>query len=60
MMIQRLPKETDITLALYENGYHMLLRDLQGEVVLRDILAWINEQPLPSGASQRSIEKLLN
>ena len=60
MMIERLPKDTDITLALYENGYHMLLRDLQGKVVLRDILAWIKEQPLPSGANQRSIEKLLN
>jgi len=37
--------------ALYANGYHMLLRDLQAEVVYRDLLAWI-ESPasrLPSG-----------
>lgn len=30
-------------LILYENGYHMLLRDLQREDVMRDIAAWINE-----------------
>ena len=29
-------------LILYENGYHMLLRDLQGEDVMNDIVAWIN------------------
>jgi len=27
---------------LYENGYHMLLRDLQAEKVQTDIAAWIN------------------
>jgi len=26
---------------LYENGYHMLLRDLQADVVLQDIVDWI-------------------
>ncbi len=37
--------------AHYPDGYHMLLRDLQAEVVWRDILAWINDvgAPLPSG-----------
>jgi alpha-beta hydrolase superfamily lysophospholipase len=30
---------------LYENGYHMLLRDLQAEVVINDIVDWINQQP---------------
>jgi acylglycerol lipase len=29
---------------LYENGYHMLLRDLQAEIVMKDIVVWINEQ----------------
>ena len=29
---------------LYENGYHMLLRDLQAEKVLTDIVEWINDQ----------------
>lgn len=38
--------------AYYKNGYHMLLRDLQAEVVFADILAFM-ENPssdLPSGA----------
>jgi alpha-beta hydrolase superfamily lysophospholipase len=33
---------------LYENGYHMLLRDLQSENVLTDIVGWINDQTKPS------------
>jgi alpha-beta hydrolase superfamily lysophospholipase len=28
---------------LYENGYHMLLRDLQTEKVLTDIIDWIDD-----------------
>ncbi len=38
--------------ALYENGYHMLTRDLSAEIVWRDVLAWIENsaEPLPSGA----------
>ncbi len=38
-------------LVLYKNGYHMLLRDLQREVVWTDILAWIDNRDavLPSG-----------
>jgi len=31
-----------IRLELYRNGYHMLLRDLQAEVVWRDIIVWIH------------------
>ena len=27
----------------YENGYHMLLRDLQAENAMKDIVAWIND-----------------
>jgi alpha-beta hydrolase superfamily lysophospholipase len=30
-------------LILYKNGYHMLLRDLQAENVMNDIVAWIND-----------------
>ena len=39
------------TLALYDTGYHMLLRDLDAEPVLADIAAWIKDPtaPLPSG-----------
>ncbi|MBI5556410.1 MAG: lysophospholipase [Deltaproteobacteria bacterium] len=29
-------------LLVYENGYHMLLRDLQAEVVWKDILCWLD------------------
>jgi len=38
---------------LYPNGWHMLLRDLQGERVLRDIAAWAKDPsaPLPSRAA---------
>ena len=38
--------------AYYENGYHMLLRDLQAEVVFADILAFLEDPSakLPSGA----------
>lgn len=41
--------------AIYGEGYHMLLRDLQGETVHGDIVAWIFdlEAPLPSGADLR-------
>jgi len=38
-------------LVLYHNGYHMLSRDLQGEVVIQDMITWIHNQnsQLPSG-----------
>lgn len=37
-------------LVLYPNGWHMLLRDLQGERVLEDIAAWLKDRDgrLPS------------
>lgn len=42
--------------AFYENGYHMLLRDLQAPTLWNDIAAWLNgpETALPSGADQRA------
>ena len=38
-------------LVIYPDGYHMLSRDLQGEVVIRDVATWIHNQKsdLPSG-----------
>ncbi|HSK38475.1 MAG TPA: lysophospholipase [Arenibaculum sp.] len=38
--------------AVYERGYHMLLRDLQAEVVWRDAVSWMldPDTPLPSAA----------
>ena len=43
-----------IQFAFYPEGYHMLLRDLEGELVLRDITSWIKDpaRPLPSGFSR--------
>ena len=39
------------TVVVYPDGYHMLLRDLRGDVVLADISAWITrpDATLPSG-----------
>ncbi len=41
--------------AVYPQGWHMLLRDLNAEVVWRDVLSWIGDRdaPLPSGADKR-------
>jgi alpha-beta hydrolase superfamily lysophospholipase len=38
--------------ALYDNGYHMLLRDLSAEIVWRDVAAFLKDPaaPWPSGA----------
>ncbi|WP_168713178.1 alpha/beta hydrolase [Parvibaculum lavamentivorans] len=42
---------TDVDVACYPDGYHMLLRDLQREIVWQDIAAWIGstQTALPSG-----------
>jgi acylglycerol lipase len=34
----------DKTLKLYEGGYHDLLNDIDKEIVMTDILAWVNER----------------
>src|SRR5262249_1675372 len=41
-------------LAWYENGYHMLLRDLDGPLVIADVASWVlaPSAPLPSGADR--------
>lgn len=46
----------NVTAACYANGYHMLLRDLQREVVWKDIEAWMAGagSALPSGAENLS------
>ena len=49
LLLERLPGAA-LTIALYPEGYHMLLRDRQREVVWRDLAAWIDGAPLPSGA----------
>lgn len=44
--------ETPHRVAVYASGYHMLLRDRNGPVVIRDIATWIGDPQgnLPSGA----------
>lgn len=46
--------------AVYAEGYHMLLRDLEARLVIGDIAWWIHhpDQPLPSGADRRAAEIL--
>jgi len=46
--------------ALYANGWHMLLRDLEAKVVLDDIAHWIGDPraPLPSGAEAHALAGL--
>jgi alpha-beta hydrolase superfamily lysophospholipase len=40
-----------IRVGVYPDGFHMLLRDLHGDIVAKDVLAWIADKaaPLPSG-----------
>lgn len=47
----------DMRVAVYPQGWHMLLRDLQAEVVWRDIAAWIGNprDVLPSGAQRETL-----
>ncbi len=55
-MIASLPPATagKRRIAWYENGYHMLLRDLDAAVVENDVESWIADPaaPLPSGADR--------
>lgn len=51
-MLSRLPSNSDkIRLALYRRGWHMLPRDLQGQRVHQDVIAWLRDPrgALPSG-----------
>lgn len=42
---------------IYKNGYHMLLRDLQAEVVWQDILFWLHT---PAGPFPSALQKETN
>jgi len=46
--------------AFYPKGYHMLVRDKDGETPMRDIEAWIfdHSAPLPSGADAHARQAL--
>ena len=51
VMLERLPEQSSTRFVLYPDGYHMLLRDLQADVVLHDVVTWVSDQAaaLPSG-----------
>ncbi len=58
---QRLPRDAPRTAALYPEGWHLLLRDLQADIVIEDVLAWTespapNNGPLPSRADGYAAE----
>jgi hypothetical protein len=57
-MLRRLPQPPDRPrIAIYKSGYHMLLRDLEGDVVREDVAAWVLNPTLaalPSGADTRA------
>ncbi len=64
-MLEQMPEEkSGIRVLLYENGWHMLTRDLQGERVMADIAAWLSDQNIgiPSGeevqADSHRLERL--
>ncbi|MDD9878331.1 MAG: alpha/beta fold hydrolase [Magnetovibrio sp.] len=61
-MLESLPKgaRDRQRVALYEGGYHMLLRDLQAGTVWKDMAHWMlaPEKPLPSKADRRKLTVL--
>ena len=52
LALERAGQRPNLRTAYYRDGWHILNRDLQGEVVYRDIEAWLRDAaaPLPSGA----------
>lgn len=58
LMLSRLPKDATEhrTLAIYEGGYHMLLRDIGAETYWNDLLHWMRSpgSGLPSSADRRA------
>lgn len=55
-LLERLPPGRQ-RVATYAQGFHMLLRDLDGAKVVADIVAWTTrpEAPLPSGADRTEL-----
>ena len=63
MMVEGFPEKgtEERRLALYGQGFHMLLRDIQRQTVWQDIAAWITDAKaaLPSGADAARIRDWL-
>ncbi len=62
MMFDRLPTtpKQPRRIAVYQGGYHMLLRDLAAQKIWNDIVHWIDtpDAPLPSGADKDAHKRL--
>lgn len=56
--LQDLPSNLSVDLAVYEKGYHMLLRDLSASEVQQDIFAWIARKPLSASATKDALKRL--
>lgn len=55
-MVAQLRKTASPCVAVYPQGWHMLLRDLDAATVIGDVAAWIADpaRPLPSGADRHA------
>ncbi len=53
-LLSALPRDGPWRLAEYPDGYHLLLRDLEAELVFADVLSWLRGDTgkLPSGAER--------
>ena len=53
-LLSALPRDGPWRLAEYPDGYHLLLRDLNAELVFTDVLSWLHGKAgaLPSGAER--------
>ena len=64
LFVASLPAECrrQTKLAWYGDGYHMLLRDLEGPTVIADVANWVvaPAMPLPSGADRGAAEAFLH
>lgn len=61
-LLRSLPPGGPVRAAIYRNGYHMLLHDLEAATPLGDVAAWIADRgaALPSGADQVAAEMIRN
>lgn len=59
-LLRELPPDSPVRTALYRQGYHMLLHDLQAAKPIGDVASWIADRaaPLPSGADRVARERL--
>lgn len=62
LMLKKLSKTGVARVAFYEQGYHLLLRDLGAAKPWADIATWVADRskPLPSGADRRNRLAFLN